>query len=61
MNYTILADVLKLREAADAERDTLLKEFAGECGMCVHYEDCTQNHYSGCDGADWEWIGLKEE
>lgn len=93
MNYTILADVLKLREAADAaearcetlekmvkkyqeelipgyreraekaerDRDALLKELAGECGMCVHYEDCTQNHYSCCDGADWEWIGLKEE
>lgn len=48
-------------EKAKRERDALLKEFAGECGMCVHYEDCTQNHYSCCDGADWEWIGLKEE
>lgn len=67
-NVTTNADLLARAEAAEAraekaerERDALLKEFAGECGMCLHYEDCAKNHNSCCDGADWEWKGHKEE
>lgn len=49
-------------EKAEREKDALLKEFAGECGVCLHYEECSKNHYSCCDGgADWEWRGQKEE
>ena len=33
----------------------------GECGVCLQYEECLKNHYSCCDGADWEWRGQKEE
>lgn len=52
---------LERAEKAERERDALLKEFAGECGVCVYYDDCTRNHYSCCDGADWTWRGIKEE
>ena len=64
-----ITDLLAREEAAEAraekaerEKDALLKEFAGECGVCLHYEECSKNHYSCCDGgADWEWRGQKEE
>lgn len=56
------AEVAEARaEKAEMERDALLKEFAGECGVCLHYEECSKNHYSCFDGADWEWSGQKEE
>lgn len=45
-------------ERVTRERDALLKEIAGECGLCKHYNDCTMNHYSCCDGSDWEWRGI---
>lgn len=45
-------------ERVTRERDALLKEIAGECGLCKHYNDCTMNHYSCCDGSDWEWGGI---
>ena len=48
-------------EKAAQERDALLKEFAGDCGMCLHYEDCAKNHNSCCDGTDWEWRGSQKE
>ena len=44
-----------------AEKDALLKELAGECGVCSHYEDCIKNHYSCCDGSNWEYCGPKKE
>lgn len=47
-------------ERVTRERDALLKEIAGECGLCKHYNDCTMNHYSCCDGSDWEWRGIQE-
>lgn len=43
------------------ERDALLKVIAGEYGLCAPYDDCMMNHYSCCDGCEWEWIGIKEE
>lgn len=65
---TAITDLLARAEEAEAraekaerERDDLLKEIAGGCGMCFHYEDCMKNHYSCCDGAEWEWRGTKEE
>lgn len=44
-----------------AEKDALLKELAGECGVCSHYEDCIKNHCSCCDGSNWEYCGPKKE
>lgn len=44
-----------------AERDALLKELSGECGVCSHYDDCIKNHYSCCDGSNWEYCGPKKE
>lgn len=44
-----------------AERDALLKELSGECGVCSHYDDCIKNHCSCCDGSNWEYCGLKKE
>lgn len=41
-----------------AERDSLLKEMAGECGLCKYYDDCIKNHYS-CGGYEWEWRGIE--
>nr|WP_276871581.1 hypothetical protein [Fournierella massiliensis] len=48
-------------ERVTAERDALLKELSGECGVCSHYDDCIKNHYSCCDGSNWEYCGPKKE
>lgn len=53
--------VQELREQlakVTAERDALLKEMAGECGLCKYYDDCIKNHYS-CGGYEWEWRGIE--
>ena len=53
--------VQELREQLSkvtSERDSLLKEMAGECGLCKYYDDCIKNHYS-CGGYEWEWRGIE--
>lgn len=56
----IVQELRKQLERVTRERDALLKEFAGDCGMCLHYEDCAKKRTS-CGGADWEWYGLQKE
>lgn len=53
--------VQELREQLSkvtSERDSLLKEMVGECGLCKYYDDCIKNHYS-CGGYEWEWRGIE--
>ena len=53
--------VQELREQLSkvtSEKDSLLKEMAGECGLCKYYDDCIKNHYS-CGGYEWEWRGIE--
>lgn len=50
----------KLAQAL-AEKDAVLKEIAGECGLCAHYDACKKNHYSCTNGSDWEYRGLHKE
>ena len=40
-----------------AEHDALLKELAGECGVCAHYEKCRNNPCYFINGNMWEWRG----
>ncbi len=40
-----------------AEHDALLKELAGECGVCAHYEKCRNNPCYCINGNMWEWRG----
>ena len=57
----LLPIVQELREQLSkvtSERDSLLKEMAGECGLCKYYDDCIKNHYS-CGGYEWEWRGIE--
>lgn len=56
----IVQELREQLERVTRERDALLKEFAGDCGMCLHYEDCAKKRTS-CGGADWEWYGLQKE
>lgn len=56
----IVRELREKLERVTRERDALLKEIAGECGLCKHYNNCTMNHYSCCDGSDWEWRGIQE-
>lgn len=53
--------VQELREQlakVTAERNALLKEFAGECGVCANYEKCRNNPCYCINGNMWEWCGL---
>lgn len=43
-----------------AERDALLKEVAGECGLCLHYDTCKNSDKNTCFlGSEWEWRGTE--
>lgn len=55
----IVQELRKELERVTAERNALLKEFAGECGLCLYYKDCIKNHH-WCHGSDWEWRGIQE-
>ena len=50
--------VQELREQlakVTAERDALLKEVAGECGLCLHYDTCKNSDKNTCFlGSEWE-------
>ena len=55
--------VQELREQlakVTAERDALLKEVAGECGLCLHYDTCKNSDKNTCFlGSEWEWRGIE--
>lgn len=55
--------VQELREQltkVTAERDALLKEVAGECGLCLHYDTCKNSDKNTCFlGSEWEWMGVE--
>lgn len=56
--------VRQLREElakVTAERDALLKELAGECGLCANYENCKKYPAYCINGNMWEWCGLQKE
>lgn len=56
--------VRQLREELEkvtAERDALLKELAGECGLCANYENCKKYPAYCINGNMWEWCGLQKE
>lgn len=54
----IVRELREKLERVKMERDSLLKELAGECGLCKHYVDCRLNNHYCHDGEKWEWIGL---
>lgn len=43
-----------------AERDTMLKEFAGECGLCANYNKCKKYPAWCINGNRWKYRGLQE-
>lgn len=49
-------------EQVKRERDELLKQLRGDCGICAHWQECVDNdfaldrNYPRC----WEWRGVKE-
>lgn len=55
--------VQELREElakVTAEMDALLKEVAGECGLCLHYDTCKNSDKNTCFlGSEWEWRGIE--
>ena len=55
--------VQELREQlakVTAERDALLKEVAGECGLCLHYDTCKNSDKNTCFlGSEWELRGIE--
>lgn len=55
--------VQELREQlakVTAEMDALLKEVAGECGLCLHYDTCKNSDKNTCFlGSEWEWRGIE--
>lgn len=56
-----IAELRKELARVMEEREALMKELAGNCDLCKHYEDCAVNHYSCCGGADWEYRGPQKE
>lgn len=56
----IVQQLRKELENVKAERDSLLKEFAGECGLCANYEKCKKYPCYCIDGNMWEYRGSKE-
>ena len=55
--------VQELREQlakVTAEKDALLKEVAGECGLCLHYDTCKNSDKNTCFlGSEWELRGIE--
>ena len=45
------------------ERDELLKQLRGDCGICAHRQECVENNfaldrsYNSC----WQWRGVKND
>lgn len=57
----IIHELERQLDKVTAERDTMIKEFAGECGVCANYDKCKKYPTWCINGNRWKYRGLQEE
>lgn len=50
-------------EQVKDERDGLLKQLRGDCGICAHWQECVDSDFACCHSYPncWQWRGVQEE
>lgn len=57
----IVQELRKQLEQVTKERNALLKELAGECGLCDNFKNCQKYPVYCINGNMWKWRGIQEK